>query len=82
MKQTIRKRAYEGGLKSFQPSLLETRDTQPLGRESDRNWRHCKTMSMIKLFWPCGHWNQHTGKVKSSRPSLKLTLNSGKAAVG
>ena len=43
-------RMHDGGLKSSQPSLHETRDKQPLGWKSDRNWCHCHTVSMIKLF--------------------------------
>ena len=66
---------FEGGLKSFRPSLRETRDKRPLDRESNRRWCHRHTMSMIKLFWsqPMAPWasGQHTGKVKSSRPSLQ-----------
>ena len=72
---------YEGGLKSSRPSLPETRDKRPLGRESDRSWCHRHTTSMMKLFgsspWLHGHRGQHTGKVKSSRPSLQRT-NIGK----
>ena len=41
---------YKGGLKSSRPSLPETQDKRPLGRELDRSWCHCHT-SMIKLFW-------------------------------
>ena len=43
--------AYEGDLKSSQPSLRETWDKWPLGRELDRSWCHFHTMSMIKLSW-------------------------------
>ena len=44
---------YKGGLKSFRPSLHETRDKRPLGRKSERSWCHRHTnKSMIKLFWP------------------------------
>ena len=42
---------YKGGLKSSRPSLHETRDKWPLGRESDRSWFHRHTTSMIKLLW-------------------------------
>ena len=42
---------YEGGLKSFQRSLFETRDKRLLGRELDRSLCHRHTTSMIKLFW-------------------------------
>ena len=37
------------GLKTFRPSLRETRDNRPLDRGSNRSW--CHTTSMIKLFW-------------------------------
>ena len=40
---------YEGKVKSSRPSLCETRDKRPLGREPDRSW--CHTTSTIKLFW-------------------------------
>ena len=67
---------YEGDLKSFRPSLHETRDKQPLGRYPDRSWCHRHTKSMIQLFfrlspWLHGHQRQHTGKVKSFRTSLQ-----------
>ena len=42
---------YEGGLISFWLSLPETLDKRLLGRESDKSWCHCYTMSMIKLSW-------------------------------
>ena len=47
-----------GDLKSFRPSLRETRDKRPLGRELDRSWCHRHTTSMIKLFWsqPIAPW--------------------------
>ena len=76
---------YEGGLKSFWPSLRKTRDKRPLGRESNR--RRClrHTKSMIKFFGRSpklhGHRRQYTGKVKSSRPSLKPTWNTGQLSV-
>ena len=49
---------YEGRLKSFRPSLRETRDMRPLDRESNRSWCHRHTKSMIKLFWsqPMAPW--------------------------
>ena len=49
---------YEGGLKSFQPSLRETWDKWPLDRELNRSWCHRHTTSMIKLFWsqPIAPW--------------------------
>ena len=49
---------YEGDLKSFRPSLRETRDKRPLDKESKRSWCHRHTTSMIKLFWsqPMGPW--------------------------
>ena len=63
---------YEGGMKSFWPTLCETQDKRPLVRELDSSSCHCHTTSMIKLFWTQprlhGHRAQHTGKVKSSRP--------------
>ena len=68
---------YEGKVKSSRPSLREIRDKQPLGRDPYRSWCQCHTTSMIKLYGHCqwfhGHWWQHTGKVKSSRPSLQPT---------
>ena len=62
---------FEGGLKSFRPSVRETRDKRPLNRESDRSWCHRHTTSIKSFFdrslWLYGHRGQHTGKVKSSR---------------
>ena len=46
---------YEGGLKTYRPSLPETRDKRPLGKESDRSWCHRHTTSMIKLFLVAAH---------------------------
>jgi len=60
---------YEGKVKSSQPSLHETWDKRPLGRELDRSWCLCHTMSMGLH----GHWRQHTGKVKSCRLSRQVT---------
>ena len=45
----------EGGLKSFRPSLCETRDKRPLDRESDISWCHHHTTSMIKQS-SCKDW--------------------------
>ena len=39
---------YEGGLKTSRPSLSETRDKRPLGRDPDRSWCHLHTS--LKLF--------------------------------
>ena len=49
---------YESGLKSFRPSLRETRDKRPLDRESNRSWCYLHTTCMIKLFWsrPMAPW--------------------------
>ena len=41
---------YEGKVKSFRPSLRETRDKWVLGRDPDKSWCHRHTSSMIKLF--------------------------------
>ena len=43
--------SYENGLKIFRPSLRETLDKQPLGREPDMSLCRRHTMSMIKLYW-------------------------------
>ena len=42
---------YEGKVKSSQPSLRETRDNLPLGRDPDRGWCHRHTSVLAKLFW-------------------------------
>ena len=42
---------YAGKVKSSRPSLRETRDNWPLGREPDISWCHCHTKSMIRLYW-------------------------------
>ena len=61
---------YEGDLKSSWPSITETWDKRPLGRELDRSLCHRHTTSIIKLLvrssWLHGHRRQYTGKVKSS----------------
>jgi hypothetical protein len=53
---------YEGKVKSSQPSLHETRDKWPLGRDPDRSWCHFHTN--VKLSWlqPMDPWTerQHT----------------------
>ena len=47
---------HEGDLKSFRPSLHETRDKRPLDRESNRSWCHRHIMSMAPwaLWAVCG----------------------------
>ena len=45
---------YEGRVKSFWPSLHETRDKRPLDRDPDRSWCHHHT-SMIKAFLVAAH---------------------------
>ena len=42
----------EGKVESSQPSLRETRDKRPLGRDTDMRWCQRHTTSMIKLIWP------------------------------
>ena len=78
---------YEGGLKSFWPSLHETWNKRPLVRESNRIPGVTATLRVWLSFFghsPCfhGHRGQHAGKVKISRPSLQPMWNSGQAAVG
>ena len=48
-------------VKSFQPSLCQTLDKQPLGRDPDKSWCHCHNTSMIKpttnmKFGKSGRW--------------------------
>ena len=43
--------SYEGSLKIYRPSVRETRDKWPLGRESDRSWCHRHIKSVIPPFW-------------------------------
>ena len=40
---------YVGKVKSSGPSLRETREKRPLGRDPDRRWRYRHTS--VKLFW-------------------------------
>ena len=40
---------YEGKVKSSRPSLRETRDKRPLGRDLDGSWCHLHTS--VKHFW-------------------------------
>ena len=40
-----------GKMESSWPSLRETRDKRPLGRDPERSWCHRHTMSMIEPFW-------------------------------
>ena len=53
---------HEGKVKSSRPSLRETRNKRPLGRDPDRNWCHRHTS--VKLSWsqPMYPWTerQHT----------------------
>ena len=75
---------YEDKVKSSRPSLRETWDKRPLGSHPDRSW--CHRHASVKLFWSQpmshGHRQQHTGKVKNSRPSVQPTWNSGQEAIG
>ena len=48
-------------MKSSRPSLRETRDKRPLGRDPDRSWCHRHTMSMIKLLLVAAHGSMDIG---------------------
>ena len=66
-------RSYKGGLKSSRPSLPQTRDKRPLGRESNRSWCHRHTTSMIKLF---GHDSMDIGgSIRARWKVLGLAYN-------
>ena len=41
---------YEGNVKSSRPSLRETWDKRPLGRDPDRSWCDRHTISKIKIY--------------------------------
>ena len=50
---------YEDKLKNSRPSLRETLNKRPLGRDPDRSWCHRHTTSMMERFWlqPLTPWD-------------------------
>ena len=63
-------------MKSSQPSLRETRDKQPLGRDRDRSWYHCHTTSMIKLFLVTANGSMGIGgSIRARRKVFGLAYN-------
>ena len=55
-KTKVFQRMFEGKVKCSWPSLRETRDKGPLGRDPDRSWCHPQTS--VKLLWlqPIAPW--------------------------
>ena len=53
---------YEGKVKSSRPSLRDTRDKRPLGRDPDRSWCHCYVSAKLSWSQAMHPWTerQHT----------------------
>ena len=65
-------------MKSPRPSLRETRDKRPLGRDPDRSWCHCHTSAKLSLSQPMDPWTewQHTRMLPMSMETWAATKKS------
>ena len=77
-----------GQSKSSWPSLHETWDKQPLGRDPDRSWCHRHTTNMIKIFghnpWLHGHMTAAYGQGEKflAQPTIDVKLRTSGNWIG